>query len=235
MNMEKTGINSTNGADPWAGLLLSGKTLFGTTIAGGTNNNGTIFKINTDGSGFTNLYSFTSLANNSVNKLTNGDGAQPYGKLILSSNLLYGTTRNGGMGGNGTVFAVSTNGTGFTTLYSFAAGANNGAGILTNIDGAEPTSGLVLSGNTLYGTTEHGGTNGTGTVFALNLAAFAPLVPIPLKIQLNGGNVILTWSNPAFSLYTAPAVTDAWTNVPATSPYTNTITGSQQFFRLLSN
>src|SRR5208283_839533 len=231
-------FESTNGADAWAGPLLSGTTLYGATIAGGTNNNGTIFKVNTDGSGFTNLYNLTLLANNSVDILTNGDGAQPYGKLILSSNMLYGTTRNGGLGGNGTIFAVSTNGTGFTTLYSFSAGAKNIANILTNSDGAEPEAGLVLSSNLLYGTTEHGGTNGTGTVFALNLAASASPVPIPLNIQLTGGYVVLSWNDPSsvFSLYAAPAVTGVWTNVPsATSPYTNVITGSQQFFRLQAN
>ena len=238
LDSQLVNFQSTNGADAWAGPLLSGTTLYGATISGGTNNNGVIFKVNTDGSGFTNLYNFTLLANNSVDILTNGDGAQPYGKLILSSNMLYGTTRNGGLGGNGTIFALSTNGTGFTTLYSFSAGAKNVANLLTNSDGAEPETGLVLSSNLLYGTTEHGGTNGTGTVFALNLAASASPVPIPLNIQLTGGYVVLSWNDPSsvFSLYAAPAVTGTWTNVPSdTSPYTNVITGSQQFFRLQAN
>ena len=59
---------------------------------------------------FTTLYSFTG----------GSDGADPYAGLILSGNTLYGTANNGGSSGNGTVFAVNTDGTGFTTLYSFA-------------------------------------------------------------------------------------------------------------------
>jgi hypothetical protein len=48
--------------------------------------------------------------------------------------------------------------------------------------------------------------------------------------------MVLTWGNPAFSLQVAPTPTDIYTNVPgAASPYTNTITGSQMFFRLKSN
>src|SRR5450756_1849280 len=65
---------------------------------------------------FTTLHSFT-LLNNS----TNSDGANPYAGLILSGNNLYGTAYQGGSSGNGTVFAVHTNGTGFTNLHSFTA------------------------------------------------------------------------------------------------------------------
>ena len=48
---------------------------------------------------------------NTIDSFTYGsDGAyaygQPYG-VILSGNVLYGTTRKGGGGSNGTVFAVS--------------------------------------------------------------------------------------------------------------------------------
>jgi uncharacterized repeat protein (TIGR03803 family) len=63
---------------------------------------------------FTTLHSFT-LLNNS----TNSDGANPTAGLILSGNTLYGTAEYGGSSGKGTVFAISTNGTGFTTLHSF--------------------------------------------------------------------------------------------------------------------
>ena len=41
--------------------------------------------------------------------------------LILSGNTLYGTAYYGGSAGNGTVFALNTNGTGFTTLHTFTA------------------------------------------------------------------------------------------------------------------
>ncbi|MGD0815183.1 MAG: MBG domain-containing protein [Verrucomicrobiota bacterium] len=63
------------------------------------------------------------------------------------------------------------------------------------------------------------------------------LAPIALNIQLAGDNVVLSWNDPAsiFALQAAPAVTNVFTNVPgAASPYTNAITGAQQFFQLFA-
>ena len=97
----------TEGAYSFSGLALSGSTLFGTTANGGSSGNGTVFAINTDGSGFTNLYSFTTTFGG-----INSDGANPKASLLLRDGTLYGTTPKGGISGFGTVFAVSTNGTG---------------------------------------------------------------------------------------------------------------------------
>ena len=114
---------NSDGAVPYAGLVLSGNTLYGTANSGGTFGNGTVFAVNTDGTGFTNLHSFTATA--PVLRLyTNSDGANPWAGLILSGNTLYGTALCGGSSGNGTVFAVNTDGTGFTNLHSFTAGTD---------------------------------------------------------------------------------------------------------------
>ena len=155
---------NSDGASPWAGLILSGNTLYGTASNGGTNGYGTVFAINIDETGFTTLHSFSAGQYNSFDIMTNSDGANPYAGLILSDNNLYGTTRYGGIAGNGAIFVLNTNGTGFTTLHSFSA--TNASGI--NSDGAYPEAGLILSGNTLYGTTTAGGTNGDGVVFSIN-------------------------------------------------------------------
>ena len=143
-------LNFTNsdGAIPLAGLVLSGNTLFGTTAYGGTRISGTVFALNTNGAGFTTLHSFTS----------GTDGEYPFASLILSGNTLYGTASYGGAAGDGTVFALNANGTGFTTLHSFSNGS----------DGAHPQDSLTISGNTLYGTASYGGASRGGTVFALN-------------------------------------------------------------------
>jgi uncharacterized repeat protein (TIGR03803 family) len=219
-----TEIDENDGGYPQAGLVLSGNILYGTTEIGGKGYYGVVFKVDTDGSGYTNLYSFT-----------NGtDGAFVESGLVLSSNTLYGTTAEGeGSAGYGTVFMINTNGVGFTNLYNFTLLSDIikplGA-VETNSDGALPEAALVLSGNTLYGTAATGGIYGNGTVFAVSVG------PIPLNIQKSGSNVVLTWGNPAFFVQAAPAVTGTYTNVPgATSPYTNIITGSQQFFRLQAN
>src|ERR1039457_5117634 len=84
-----------DGAAPWAGLVLSGNSLYGTTANGGSSSNGTVFRINTDGSDFTILHSFT-VAPGSYPYYTNNDGANPYAGLTLSGNILFGTTSGGG-------------------------------------------------------------------------------------------------------------------------------------------
>jgi uncharacterized repeat protein (TIGR03803 family) len=148
----------TGGSDGWEpeyGLILSGNILYGTAVGGGAYGNGTIFSVNTNGTGFTNLHSFTT-ASWPFN--INSDGAKPYCNLVLSGNTLYGTASVGGTSGNGTVFAVHTDGTGFTTLHSFTGVS----------DGANPYAGLILSGNTLYGTANDGGSWNGGTLFAVN-------------------------------------------------------------------
>ena len=70
---------------------------------------------------FTNLHSFDALQNNQQFISTNHDGANPQGGLVLSGNMLFGTTAGGGVNGSGTIFCVTTNGTNFTTLHHFAA------------------------------------------------------------------------------------------------------------------
>ena len=54
---QNSGTNS-DGATPESGLIVSGSILYGTTYSGGDWTGGTVFAVNLDGSGFTNLYSF---------------------------------------------------------------------------------------------------------------------------------------------------------------------------------
>src|SRR6266568_2095441 len=173
-----TGANS-DGADPDAGLFLSGNTLYGTALTGGPSGIGTVFAVNTDGKGFTNLHSFDGVS----------DGAIPFAGLItnLSGNTLYGTASAGGDSGNGTVFAINTDGTGFRTPHSFTAESGP---LSTNSDGAYPFAGLISSGNTLYGPAEQGGGSAAGTVFAVNTygAGFATLYSFATVDPVAGTN-----------------------------------------------
>ena len=249
-----------NGANPEAALVLAGNTLYGTTYAGGNSGDGTVFRVNTDGSSFNIVYNFTGGSDGAnpeaglvlsgstlygtasdggaffgtvfkVNTNSGGyasfafngaNGANPQAGLVLLGNTLFGTSPNGGSNGWGTVFEVTTNGGGFTGLYDFTDGS----------DGASPEAGLLLLGNTLYGTTQTDDPYGYGTVFALPTPAV--VAPIPLAIVLQGSHVTLSWSNASFFLQSATNVASIYfTNVPgATSPYTNAITNKQQFFRL---
>lgn len=150
---------STNleGVTPVGDLLLDGETLYGTASAGGFGNKGTLFKINTDGSGFTVLKHFSAPVFG-----TNTDGAKPYAGLTLRGSTLYGTTLNGGVYDNGVIFKVETNGSGFMILKDFPPLING-----TNSDGAYLGGGLTLEGDTLYGGTRSGGNFASGTLFKL--------------------------------------------------------------------
>jgi uncharacterized repeat protein (TIGR03803 family) len=190
--------NGSDGAWPYDELLLSGNTLYGTASAGGNSGSGTVFAVQTNGSGFTTLHRFTAtLGAPETDGGTNSDGADPNAGLILSGNTLYGTAYYGGPSGNGTVFAVHTDGTGFTNVYSFSAlppYPGGSAPPSTNGDGAHPNAGLILSGNTLYGTAYEGGVSGEGTVFSLSLPA-TPSVTTPKgpTIIISGAEIILTY------------------------------------------
>jgi uncharacterized repeat protein (TIGR03803 family) len=192
LNTDGTGFKNlynltsgSDGANLRAGLILSGNTLYGTAVAGGSSGSGTLFKVNTDGTDFSTLHSFTSAFSGSY-PYPNSDGAEPSAGLTLSGNTLYGTASWGGTNGTGTVFAVNTDGTGFRNLYSFTATSGPYPGPYTNSDGANPYAGLILSGNTLYGTTANGGSSGNGTVFSLSF-------PPQLKLTPSGPYLILMW------------------------------------------
>jgi uncharacterized repeat protein (TIGR03803 family) len=143
-------VDGSDGRYPFGSLTLDGSTLYGMTAGGGNNNAGTVFKMNTDGTGFAVLRSFTGVGS---------DGNGPNGSLTLDGSTLYGMTSRGGASGSGTVFQMNTDGTGFTTLRSFAGGGS---------DGMNPFGSLTLDGSTLYGMTKHGGVGNGGTVFKMN-------------------------------------------------------------------
>ena len=161
---------------PGAGLVLGGNTLYGTTFAGGNFNGGTVYAINTDGSDFSILHSFNSSA---------GEGKLPEDALILNGNTLYGTTLGGSSGLiTGRVFAINTDGSSFTLLYSFPPQNN-----FTNSVGSQPYSSVVRAGNVLYGTTMVGGLNGQGTIYSV------AIVPAISNISMMGTNLVFNAVN----------------------------------------
>ncbi len=147
-------FSGTNGEEPFGSLTLGGSTLYGMTIAGGANGDGTIFSISVTGGTPTTLVSFDGT-----------DGAIPYGSLTLSADgsTLYGMTTYGGANNDGAIFSIPVSGGTPTTLLSF-----NGT------DGANPYGDLTLSGSTLYGMTDRGGVNGDGTIFSIPATGGTP-------------------------------------------------------------
>ena len=104
MNIDGTGYTNVysfgsmagDGNHPGAGLTLVGSTLYGTTIDGGSANHGTIFTINSDGTGYAKVYDFG---------LIGDDGCSPRAALTRGDGALYGMASEGGMFSQGTIFA----------------------------------------------------------------------------------------------------------------------------------
>jgi len=208
---------NSEGTGPTAGLVLANGTLYGLTAAGGAAAGGTVFSLSTNGAAFTDLYDFSDRRYNDKNfglpsGLSSGLiysgsslGIFPKFGLVLSGDMLYGTTFYGGSYSNGMVFCIQTNGSGFRTLYEFSGGG----------DGAHPSGALLLSGNTLYGTTA-GGDTVNGTIFSINTNGddFAVLHAFPNNDFSGGasplGGVILSPSGT--TLYGTTSDGGAWTH-----------------------
>ena len=137
-----------------ASLLPSDDGSFiGTTVRGGSSDNGSIFRIDPDGN-FTTLIDFTGVGGANP-------GSSPLGGLVgTETGVLLGSTRNGGEHGLGTIYALTSGGH-LTTLVNFTGnGPNHG--------GRHPTAGVIrgIDGN-FYGTTGAGGATDHGTIFRL--------------------------------------------------------------------
>jgi uncharacterized repeat protein (TIGR03803 family) len=143
--------SGTDGSQPVAALLLANDgNFYGTTERGGTNNDGTVFKITPAGVE-TVLFSFSG-----------NNGQNPgYGKLIQASDgNLYGTTLNGGAyGSGGEVFKLTLAGV-ETVVHSFGQTGDISFPEVGVIQGAD--------GN-LYGTTLMGGTQSSGALYEIAL------------------------------------------------------------------
>src|SRR5262249_48924423 len=72
----------------------------------------------------------------------------PTGRPLLAGGTVYGVTGHGGSNDSGIVYSVNSDGKNFTVMHDFSSDTNGGA----------PEGGLLLSGDTLYGTTALGGT-----------------------------------------------------------------------------
>lgn len=156
--------NCKDGKYPAASLVDVGGILYGTTVAGGTgaacsNPNpgcGTVFSLDPNTGTETVLHSFCK-------ELFCPDGASPIAGLIAVKGLLYGTTFSGGAGDPyccGTVFSLDPNTDAYTLLYAFCTSGRCD-------DGSHPLTSVIDVKSTLYGTTQSGGANGSGSVFAL--------------------------------------------------------------------
>jgi uncharacterized repeat protein (TIGR03803 family) len=154
---------ATEGSNPVGTLVLdSAGNVYGTTLTGGVNNVGVVFKLTptqTPPWTETLLYSFGGNAQFGPN------GSTPVAGLLMdASGNLYGTTKTGGVKSAGTVYELVRGSKGAYKehiVFSF-----------TGANGAQPKSSLIMdSAGYLYGTAFGGGANGDGAVFEANAHA----------------------------------------------------------------
>src|ERR1051325_1358693 len=178
-----------DGGQPQGDLLLADNVLYGTTSFYGTYTNGTVFKINRDGSGYRTLHEFSREYSSQIYDETNWDGGDPVSTLILSRGSIVGAAGGFGIHGTGTIFSLGTNGDNFAVIHQVSAMDEPNE---TNLEGEYPHSGVIISGDTLYGVAPYGGANDSGAVFALTL----PSPPV-LNIAMANTNVAVSWPTAA--------------------------------------
>lgn len=152
-------FDGSDGATAKGSLTLDGNTLYGRTAIGGASNNGTIFSLSTDGSNFKVLHSFSAVADNLEGNQPHHDAMALIGSTLYGTTLRGGNTDNGAKKGNGVIFTIATDGSGYVPLHLFDAGT---------ADGSQPHSCFLVVGSKLFGMTAAGGTDNGGTIFSIN-------------------------------------------------------------------
>ncbi|HET6250870.1 MAG TPA: choice-of-anchor tandem repeat GloVer-containing protein [Tepidisphaeraceae bacterium] len=145
-------FNGVNGSTPHGSVTLDANgNLFGTTTAGGTSGDGTIFEVARGTGAITTIASFAGA--NGVDP-ESGATLDSHGNLFgttLSNTLQFGST------GYGTIYEVASGSAQITTLFTF-----------TPIGGDNPYGNISIDSNAdLFSTTESGGANGYGNVFEM--------------------------------------------------------------------
>jgi uncharacterized repeat protein (TIGR03803 family) len=136
--------------------------IFGTTISGGANNDGTVFEIVKNTSTPITLASF-SLADGelSVNR--------PKTLIVDSNGDLFGTTDPSTQNSGGVVFEIAKTSSGYDSTPTIVINFN-GSG-----DGALGANLVADADGDLFGTTQTGGANNTGSVFEITNSGFVVL------------------------------------------------------------
>ena len=138
--------------DSFSGLVEgSDGLLYGTTYRDGIYTNGSVFRLNKDGTGFQTLRSFKRSAT---------EGGYPYGSVYETrEGVLYGTTSAGGPNDYGMLYRMNRDGTGFAVLRYFVSTSDEGY-----LPVAAPVEG---PGGLLYGTTYYDSLQEAGTVYCV--------------------------------------------------------------------
>jgi uncharacterized repeat protein (TIGR03803 family) len=196
--LHRFGSIGSDGSFPSTGLMEgSDGAIYGTTEGGGNFNEGTVFQLNKNGTGYILLHHFAS---NST------DGGAPSGGLAEGPDgALYGTARHGGGHGVGTLFKLNKNGSGFTTLHHFSTNSANGqfprTGLSRGNDGA------------FYGTTADGGEMSLGSIFKLSWPVAITRYERSGNTAQLGWNGVPNWPYRIQARTNLSALTDDWADI----------------------
>jgi uncharacterized repeat protein (TIGR03803 family) len=201
----------SEGGGPNSLLLGRDGVLYGSTTAGGTNGQGMVFAITTNGT-FRQVIHFKS----------NVTGSSPHLCLQASDGSFYGSTFLGPAAGLASLFKLTTNGIlttlgnlsgspfgndnivpnmvetpngiygdtrGFGHSYTFRIGTDGAVGIITNLwpEIGGPTGFLLAPNGSIYGAAAAGGTNLQGAIFKMD---FSPLRTVATRAS---GLPSLSW------------------------------------------
>lgn len=223
------GGHSRDPSCPTTSLTLGADgNFYGTTLQGGSNNYGTVFRVTPTG-GFTALHNFLGT-----------DGYGPVGLIQATDGNFYGTTAYGGADGiDGTIFQMTPTGT-VTTIHSF-----------NHADGDNPTMLFQNTNGMLYGITGGGGyyycyydqSYGCGTIFSLDVG-LDPFVTTLPNVGSVGAPVIILGTklkgiksvsfNGTAAKFTVNSNSEIRTTVPVGAT-TGTVTVTGRDGTLLSN
>jgi uncharacterized repeat protein (TIGR03803 family) len=143
-----TVAGNSNGYYPYGDVTVIKDKLYGFTYEGGAFGYGEIFRIDTNGNGYKDLYDFSSASGGNLG----------WGALTLIGNKFFGMGAYGGANGYGVVFSIDTDGTNYKDIFDF-----------DNVNGGYPYSvSLSVYKNKLYGMTYEGGANDSGVVFSID-------------------------------------------------------------------
>ncbi len=215
--------DSTNGHNPGGSLLYDGAYLYGMTRIGGINNKGVLFKVKTDGTGFSKLIDFNGTSGYFPN----------FGSLISDGTFLYGMTMDGGSIGEGNIFKIKPDGSNYTDLYDFSGYPH----------GSQPYGSLYFYNNILYGMTNSGGALGSlspwGTIFKFCIPVWSSSTSICLgdtaTLIANASSIsTYTWNTGVIgdTIKVSPSVTTIYTVSGTTGTCTSVATTTVTVFPL---
>jgi uncharacterized repeat protein (TIGR03803 family) len=175
-----------DGAQPTSLIQGSDGNFYGTTLTGGANGNGTLFKFTPEGTESI-VYSFTA----------SPDGAFPMNLVQGANGNFFGVTEGGGLSFAGTIFEVSPQGQASTLVSLDGPLVTEAVSVGENVNYAGGL--LPLPDGSFLGTMPRGGTSGLGSVYTLTVSPSAPAPEVRMRELYDniylGQSTTLYWSS----------------------------------------